>query len=235
MTDMTGPIPEAPIPAPLFQQITCVAATCPRCRAEPKDDDDGGIPHFTSTSEAHDDLAEHYGWRVVVIDGAEFFVCRQCAETADCDRLGHVPVDIPPATLDDGSVIGATTWCDCCGTILAHTPRTPAPAGYPAPAHRRLDLYWDAAALPGGQDLADAASRLIARLSDTAVAARWDAWQGDQSHRPAPRAPADPAGDAAAAALLIAAAERLLGRQPAHASPLPAGHTGTAATTGDQF
>lgn len=70
-------------------------------------------------------------------------------------------------------------------------------------------LYWDAAAFPGGQALADAAGTVLTALNAAAVTARWDAWTGAQSRRPR-HEPASPAGQAAAARLLISAAQRLL-------------------------
>ena len=110
----------------------------------------------------------------------------------------------------DGRVLGESSWCDRCGHLLSHEPATPAPPGYPAPQPARQDLYWDATALPAGRDLAGAAARLLARLSDAAIAARWDAWDGDQAGRPAPVAAPGLAADKAAALALIQAAHQLL-------------------------
>ena len=101
------------------------------------------------------------------------------------------------------------------GQLLSHEPATPAPPGYPAPQPARQDLYWDAAAFPAGQDLAAAAGRLLARLSDAAIAARWDAWDGDQAGRPAPVAAPDLAADKAAALTLIMAAHQMFARAAA--------------------
>lgn len=92
----------------------------------------------------------------------------------------------------------------------ASEPGTPAPDDYPASEPARAALCWDAAALPAGRNLAAAFARVMDRLSDDAVAARWDAWNGPQDGRPAPSADPDPRADKAAALALIDAASRLL-------------------------
>ena len=85
----------------------------------------------------------------------------------------------------------------------------PAPHGYPAPERRQADLSWDGAAFPRGEAIAAAACTLLAAMNAAAVAARWDAWAGDQSRHPHPSQPS-PGEQVAAADLLITAAMELL-------------------------
>jgi len=213
--------PPAPAAAPPWTVITCVTAACSRCGAAAGDEDEGYTPHFTSTRQARGELTGHYEWRITA--GGQL-LCKACAADEDCARLGHQPWTLARTLMADGRVTGESAWCDRCGHLLSHEPATPAPAGYPAPLPARQDLYWDAAALPGGQDLAAAAARLLVRLSDTAVAARWDAWPGGQAGRPAPAASPDPAADKAAARALIRAARQLL--RAAADAPAAAGREG---------
>lgn len=111
--------------------------------------------------------------------------------------------------MPDGRTLGAATWCDRCGQVLSHEPGTPAPPGYPAPDPRMLTIRWDAAALPDGQAIAMSAARLLARLSDIATEARWDAYHGPRDGRGRPYTDTDPDQDASAARILIRAARQL--------------------------
>jgi hypothetical protein len=188
-----------------------VVAHCSRCGTGASNDDEGYSPVFDTAEDARRVLAEEYGWRIPAGRDGEQWLCRSCAEKDDCGRLGHVPVASPAATLEDGSLLGGMSWCDRCGTVLSCTPKTPPPPGYPAPEHRRADLYWNAAALPDGLAIAGAAATLIGALNAEAETARWDAWPGDQSRRPGRRPPA-PADQRAAAELLITTARQLLSR-----------------------
>jgi hypothetical protein len=192
-------LPDAPT-----REVTCVVVRCSGCNAEPPDDG-GYSPHFASRDQAQKILTEDYEWRIT----GDQWLCRACGEKDECHRLGHTPVTLGPKQLADGRTLGATTFCDRCGTrIGAAQPCTPAPEGYPAPEPRHGSLRWDAAALPEGQALATAAAVLVASLNAAAIAARWDAWSGDQSRRPEPQRPGADA-EQAAARVLIAAAGRL--------------------------
>lgn len=229
---MTTATPDTspPVPQP-WAAVSCVTAACSRCGGSPghDDDDSAGIPHFTSAEQARRQLLEYYEWRIEAGSGGEQLLCRTCAARDDCARLGHVPWTSAGALMADGRVLGKSAWCDRCCELLSREPGTPAPPGYPVPEPARQDLYWDAAALPAGRDLAAAAARLLARMSDAAVAARWDAWDGDQAGRPGPAAAPDPASDpasdkAAALTLIQAAHKLLLCAAAGHAAaPVPGG------------
>lgn len=215
----------ATAPAGPWTAVTCITAACSRCGAIPEDEDLGYTPHFKDPAHARERLTgeDGYGWRIASgPDGHEQLLCQSCAASDDCARLGHKPWTSPAARMADGRVLGQATWCDRCGQLLSHEPPAPAPPGYPAPAPASLSLHWDAAALPGGQDIAAAAARLLTRMSDDADAARWDAWDGTQAGRPARRTRPDPEADKAAALALIRAAHQLLcaaaGASPAAAA-----------------
>jgi hypothetical protein len=210
---MPGNEHAAPPAAPI-REVTCVVVQCSGCLAEPSSDDEGYNPHFTSRERAQKILTENYEWRIT----GDQWLCRACGEKADCDRLGHVPVTYGPTLLADGRTLGATTWCDRCGNLLgASDPRCiPAPEGYPAPEPRHDSLQWDAAALPEGQAIVTATAVLVASLNAAAVAARWDAWSGDQSRRPELHQPGADAQQAAARVLIAAA-----GRLPADGAAAP--------------
>jgi len=202
---------------PLFSSITCVTAACSQCGATPDNEDLGFTPHFASPQQARElltDPDDGYAWRIITApDSREELLCKTCWTKGECARLGHDPHTIPAARMDDGRVLGTSTWCDRCGQSLGYEPAIPAPSGYPAPVWAGLQLRWDAAALPDGETIAAAAARLLARMSDDAVTARWDAWNGNQDGRPARHAYAgdrDPAADQAAALVLINAARQLM-------------------------
>ena len=190
--------------------IHCVTVTCSRCGARPDNED--FTPYFDSPQQAREQLARDYGWRTTPRgDGGEELLCEDCAAKDDCARLGHQPESSGPSLMPDGSTLPKMTFCNRCSLLLDREGNIiPAPDGYPVPAPAHRTLGWDAAALPAGHDIADAAWRLMARLSDDAVAARWDAWDGDQAGRPARRAEPDPEADKATAMLLIKAAHGLL-------------------------
>jgi ADP-ribose pyrophosphatase len=192
--------------------VTSVTASCTRCGAAGEDQESGYEPYFDDIAQATR-LLPGYGWKVIPgagPDGTDDVLCEECARREECARDGHQPVVNDPVSLPDGSVLGAVTWCLRCDDFLAQEPGTPAPDGYPAPEAAHAHLSWDAAALPAGRDLADAAGRVITRLSDDAVTARWDAYGGPQDGRPARAAEPDPAADKAAALALIDAGSRLL-------------------------
>jgi hypothetical protein len=188
----------------------CVTVSCTRCGATPEDHEEGYEPHFDDVAQAARQLPG-YGWRVTGAgpDEADEVLCQECASNDECARSGHQPV-VDDARMPDGSAIGAMTWCLRCDEFLAREPGAPAPDGYPAPQAAHAHLSWDAAALPAGRALADAAVRVISRMSDDAVAARWDDWGGPQDGRPGPAAGPDPEADKAAALALIDAGSRLL-------------------------
>jgi ADP-ribose pyrophosphatase len=195
-----------------WHAVSSVTASCTRCGAIVEAGEDEWEPYFDDVAAARKGLPS-YGWRVTPGTGpgdADEVLCDTCASKDECGRLGHQPVTNAPVRLADGSVLGPYTWCQRCEESLASAPGTPAPDGYPAAAITRAHLRWDAAALPGGQGLADAAGRVLARLNDDAVAARWDAWDGPQAGRPASAITPDPAADKAAALALIAAGNQLL-------------------------
>ncbi|HEY3958696.1 MAG TPA: hypothetical protein VGM53_35490 [Streptosporangiaceae bacterium] len=223
--------PGSAAPALPFTQVTCLTATCSGCGDEACDEDEGYTPHFGGADAARESLISNYEWQLVTGPGGQLqWQCRSCAEKATCARLGHDPRISPAAVLEDGSVIGEFSYCERCGTGLSHSPRTPPPPGYPAPAPATVWLRWDTAALPGGQALADAASTMITALSAAAVTARWDAWDGAQPRRPQ-HDPPSPAACSAAAQLLITAARQLLAQQagPGVVPGIPgAGHDGLA-------
>lgn len=194
--------------------ITCVLPACSTCGNGPDNDYDY-IPHF-HLEQAREDLVRDYGWRVLPPgqDGAEILLCKSCAAAADCARLGHQVESSEPFRLGNGALVGARTWCERCETVLTWEPTTPPPPGYPAPERAHHGLAWDAAALPDGGDIAEAARRLLSRLSDDAVSARCDAWDGDQPDRADwLLADPDPEADKAAARTLTAAITRLLGTE----------------------
>jgi ADP-ribose pyrophosphatase len=205
--------------APMLRQmlgpwhaVTSVTASCTLCGTTAEDHESGYEPYFDDAAAARRQLAGWYGWRVspgAGPDGTDEVLCEECARRDECGRLGHQPTVNDPMPMPDGSVMGALTWCRRCDELLAREPGTPAPHGYPAPQGAWASLRWDAAALPAGQDLAGVAARVLARLSDDAIAARWDAYDGPQDGRPA-RAEADPEADKAAAVALIDAASRIL-------------------------
>jgi hypothetical protein len=186
-----------------------VIAECSRCGSQAFDEDDGSIPHFADADTARASLTGDYQWQLTTGPDAPMWLCRRCAEQDACARLGHDPLVSPAAVLEDGTVLGEISYCDRCGTVLSHTQRTPAPPGYPAPGHRRAGLYWDAAAFPAGQGLADAAAAVIGTLNAAVVTSRWDAWPGDQARRPRLNPPS-PFDSTAAARLLITAARQVL-------------------------
>jgi hypothetical protein len=206
----------APSGAALFGVVTCVTAGCSRCRLIPENEDLGYTPHFDSPEQARKQLTDpdDYGWRIITgPDGSEELLCKECAAKDECARLGHVPHTSPAARMPDGRVLGASTWCDRCSHLLSREPGTPAPPGYPAPDPATLLMRWDATALPDGKVIAAAAARLLARLSDDAIAGRWDIWDGGQDGRPSRHAYAgdgDPAADRAAALALMKAARQLM-------------------------
>ena len=190
---------------------SCVTASCTRCGIAAEDQEAGGELHFGDSAEAARWLPA-YGWRVIPGAGpgaADEVLCGQCRRKDECGRLGHRTLVDDAQRMADGSVTGAVTWCDRCGELLAREPGTPAPDGYPAPEVIHMDLSWDAAALPAGDHLADAAIHVLSRLSDDAATARWDAFDGPQDGCPAPAEP-DPEADAAAALALIDAGTQLL-------------------------
>lgn len=190
----------------------CVTVSCTRCGAAAEEREEGYEPHFDDVDRAAKQLPD-FGWRVIPgagPDGADEVLCEECADKDECARLGHQPVVNDAMRMPDGSVMGALTWCQRCDEFLAREPGTPAPDGYPVSQVTHAHLRWDAAALPAGQVLADAAARVVARMSDDAVAARWDTFGGSQDGRPERAATPDPAADKAAALALIGAANRLL-------------------------
>jgi hypothetical protein len=199
-----------------FAAVTCVTGACNRCHGIPENEDLGYAPHFDSPEQAREQLTDEndYGWRITTgPDGLEELLCRECAAKDECARCGHMPHTIPAARMPDGRVLGASTWCDRCGHLIGYEPEIPAPDGYPAPDPVLASVRWDAAALPDGHVIAAAAARLLARMSDNAVTARWDAWNGDQDGRPQPHAytgDSDQAADQAAARALMNAARQLL-------------------------
>lgn len=212
---------DRPATAGPWTTVTCVLPACTTCGNGP--DADGYTPHFTSLEQARTALARDYGWRAMPPgpDGPETLLCKDCAAAADCARLGHQAESAGPIHLADGTVIGARSWCERCETVLAWEPLTPAPPGYPAPAPAHSGLAWDAAALPGGGSIAEAARRLLGRLSDDAVAARHAAWNGGQPARNSWRlAEPAPEADQAAVRTLTTAISQLLstGAGEGHAS-----------------
>jgi 8-oxo-dGTP pyrophosphatase MutT (NUDIX family) len=195
-----------------WHAVSSVTASCTRCGATVEAGEDEWEPYFEDIDAARKGLPG-YGWRVAPgagPDGTDEVTCDRCATTAECARLGHQAVTNNPVRLRDGSVLGPCTWCQRCDEALASEPGTPAPDGYPAAEPAHVSLRWDAAALAAGQDLAAAASRVLTRLNDDAIAARWDAWDGPQDGRPERNATTDPATDKAAALALITAGNQLL-------------------------
>jgi hypothetical protein len=189
--------------------VTCVTATCTRCGARPENEGEGFEPYFSSVGQARELLPVDYGWRVapVPVGPAEELLCSQCAARDDCARLGHQESTTGPTVMHDGRTLPRTTWCDRCGARLSvEGGILPAPDGYLAAVLASRAVTWDSAVLPAGEDIAEAARRVIARLSDDAAAARRADFPGAPPGRPAP----DPAGDEAAARIIIAAATALL-------------------------
>jgi ADP-ribose pyrophosphatase len=196
-----------------WHAVTSVTASCTRCGTTAEDQESGYEPYFDDTAAARKQLADWYGWQVspgAGPDGTDEVLCGECARRDECGCLGHQPAVGDPMLMPDGSVMGALTWCQRCDEFLAREPGTPAPDGYPASQGAYLSLRWDAVALPAGKTLADAAARAVARLSDDAAAARWDAYAGPQDGRPERAAAPDPAADKAAALALIGAGTQLL-------------------------
>jgi ADP-ribose pyrophosphatase YjhB (NUDIX family) len=203
---------------------SCVTASCTRCGITAEDPETGGELHFGDSAEAARWLPA-YGWQIIFGAGpgaADEVLCGECRRKDECGRLGHRTVVDEAQRLADGSVTGAVTWCERCGELLAREPGTAAPNGYPAPDVIHMYLSWDAAALPAGHDLADAAVHVLDRLSDDAATARWDGFDGPQDGRPAPAEP-HPEADAAAALALIDAGTRLLESLRASGSRGPGG------------
>jgi ADP-ribose pyrophosphatase len=195
-----------------WHAVSSVTASCTRCGDTAEDSESGYEPYFDDIAAARKHLRD-YGWRVTPgagPDGTDEVLCDTCTSTEECGRLGHQPVTNDPVPMADGSVLGPYTWCERCDEPLASAPAMPAPDGYPAPEIGRAGLRWDAAALPAGLGLVTAASRVLARLNDDAVTARWDAYDGPQDGRPERAAAPDPAADKAAALALIGAGNRLL-------------------------
>jgi hypothetical protein len=215
-------LPDAPL-----REVTCIVVQCSNCGAGPtSDDDDGYTPHFAGRAQAQEILTEQYEWRIT----GKQWLCRACAEKADCARLGHVPITNGPTLLADGRTLGETTWCDRCGTLIGSgAPCIPAPEGYLAPESHHAYLHWDAAALPEGQAIVTAATVLLGALNAAAVTARWDAWPGDQTRRPELQLPGMNAQQAAAR-LIIAAA----GRLPVDGAPSSCGNPGAWAAFAHQ-
>ena len=193
-----------------WHAVRSVTVTCTRCGTTAEDQETGFEPYFASVEAARRQLGG-YGWRVTPGPGGDQVLCEDCANKDDCERLGHQPLAAGGIRMDDGSVLGSSTWCERCGHVLAHEPGTPAPDGYPVSRRVHVLLRWDAAALPAGQDLAAAFTRVMDRISDDAVAARWDGWDGPQDGRPARASEPDPAADKAAVLALTDATSRLLG------------------------
>ncbi len=189
----------------------CVSVTCPRCGGEPDDEENPVRPHFAGEAEARQMLTGWYHWRAVPADGGEQLVCPRCADAGECARLGHDPQEFLAWRHDDGTLYPASSHCRRCRAPLTPwTPPDPPPPGYPAPDPRRLDLYWDAAAFPAGEVIAQAAAVLLTAASTAGAAVRWDAWEGDQSVRPE-EATCDPAHIAVIArAIAIAALQASL-------------------------
>lgn len=64
--DPGGPLPpgrEVIAVAGPWTVLSCVTAACTGCGAVPLDEDTGMTPHFASTSQAAQELAENWGWR----------------------------------------------------------------------------------------------------------------------------------------------------------------------------
>jgi len=210
---MTATKEASPATAGPWTEITCVLPACTTCGNGP--DNDEYTPHFRP-EQARESLIGDYGWRVLPpgSDGAEILLCKSCAAAADCARLGHQVESSGPFRLADGSLVGARTWCERCETVLTWEPTAAPPPGYPAPQPAHSGLAWDAAALPDGGDIAEAARHLLGRLSDDAVAARWAAWNDGQPDRDGWRlADPGPEADKAAALTLTAAISQLLGNE----------------------
>jgi hypothetical protein len=203
-----------------WHAVTLVTARCTRCGVTVEDEESGYEPFFDDTAQATRQLPG-YGWTVTPgadLDGADEVLCAGCARKDECARLGHEPVASDPIRMADGAILGRVTWCQRCDECLASEPGTPAPGGYPAAQPASVQLRWDAAALPAGQSLAGAMTRVLARLSDDATAARWDAYSGSHDGRPNQAVEHSAEADKAAALALIDAGTRLLETLAASAS-----------------
>jgi hypothetical protein len=89
--------------------LSCVTAACTNCGAVPADEDTGMTPHFASTSQAAQELAQNWGWhheRRSEWPKDDVLLCPACAAPADS---GGNPT--PPARdAGAGQEPGAVSW-----------------------------------------------------------------------------------------------------------------------------
>lgn len=150
---------------------------------------------------------------------ADEVLCGQCRRKDECERLGHRTVIDDAQRMADGSMSDVVTWCDRCGELLPPKPGQRSLGRlYPTLDVIHMYLSWDRAALPAGQDLADAAAHVLARLSDRAATARRDAFDDPLDRCPDPSEP-DPETDKTAALALIDACTQLLAAITVQFSP----------------
>lgn len=191
---------------------SCVTASCTRCGIIAADQETSGELHFGDSADAVRWLPA-YGWRVIPGTGpgtADEVLCGECRRKDECERLGHRTVIDEAHRMADGSMSDVVTWCDRCGELLAPKPGQRSLGRlYPALDVIHMYLSWDRAALPAGQYLADAAAHVLARLSDRAATARWNAFDDPLDGCPDPAEP-DPETDETAALALIDACTQLL-------------------------
>jgi hypothetical protein len=88
--------------------LSCVSAACTDCGAVPLDEDTGMTPHFASTSQAAQELAENWGWRHNRGERPkdDELLCPRCAPS------GGTPHEVIPLACP---VHG--TPCESCGEI----------------------------------------------------------------------------------------------------------------------
>lgn len=74
--------------------LSCVTATCTNCGALPADEDTGMTPHFASTSQAAQELAQNWGWshkRRSEWPKDDELLCPECAALSTSARTVPAP------------------------------------------------------------------------------------------------------------------------------------------------
>jgi hypothetical protein len=74
--------------------LSCVTAACSNCGTAPADEDTGMTPHFASTSQAAQELAQNWGWhhdRRSQWPKDDLLLCPECAAPTANVRTAPVP------------------------------------------------------------------------------------------------------------------------------------------------